>query len=82
MNKDEKNLRSGLDELALLNMWRLFKMIHEESGTMHEIYMFPDTTGAVKKLTETGWKKVFFFNNFSEAMDKMSAYLDSIARLQ
>ena len=81
-DKDARNAQAGLDELALLNMWRFLQMIAEEEPhkTIYCLQIFSDKTGRLEKLDpgDKGWIKVFFFNDFVEAIDKLSSYLTGI----
>lgn len=84
MDKEDKklrNLRAGVNELALLNMWRFLHMIQEAAPekTFYSLYIFSDATGRLEGIRPgVGWQKVFFFNDFGEAIDKMSSHLEEL----
>ena len=83
-DKDAKNAKAGLDEFAILNMWRLLKLVEEEdqSETIYLMRIHPDTTGALERFDfeKKCWIKVFFWSNFTEALDKFGSYLSGLIK--
>lgn len=63
-----------MEELALLNLWRLFKLLDEESSALFQLELHADGSGGLEK----NGARFLSWKTLSEGMDDVGKYLNYV----